>query len=178
LLPGGAGRAARRHRKRPGGGSGVHPDRPHGPCRRRARKGGPQRRAAPRRRDGRRGGGGMSGEVSTPSRSTAAPRASSVSAPESELEGALRVLRLPTLGVVLTLLRIARCLSQEEWALAAGVRPESISSSEHSKLRPSIRMIHRLSGALGYPVAALEFAQDFLDGLARLAAGRANPVEV
>jgi len=66
------------------------------------------------------------------------------------------------LPVCLALLRVSRGWNQEDLARAANVRAASISSYERGKLVPSIKMLYRLTSAMGYTLSALEEAQAFL----------------
>ncbi len=69
------------------------------------------------------------------------------------------------LPVCLALLRVSRGWNQDQLSTASGVRPASISSYERGKLTPSIKMLHRLTTAMGYTLSALEIAQGFLETL-------------
>lgn len=66
------------------------------------------------------------------------------------------------LRVALTVLRVVRGWNQEELAHAAKVRPGTISYYEQGKLVPSLRTLQRLTGSMGYPLAAIEEAQAFI----------------
>jgi transcriptional regulator with XRE-family HTH domain len=69
------------------------------------------------------------------------------------------------LGVALTVLRIVRGWSQEELAKASGVRSGSISDYERGRMVPGLKTLQRLVGAMGYPLAALDRTQSFVDAI-------------
>lgn len=55
--------------------------------------------------------------------------------------------------------RLARVRSIDDLAAAAGVSNKTITDIEHGRVRPKLRTIRRLSGALGVePVEVAEFA--------------------
>ena len=66
------------------------------------------------------------------------------------------------LRVALTVLRVVRGWTQGELAQAAKVRPGTMSDYEQGKLVPSLRTLQRLTGVMGYPLAAIEEAQAFV----------------
>jgi transcriptional regulator with XRE-family HTH domain len=67
-----------------------------------------------------------------------------------------------SLAKVLTLLRILRGLSQDEFAKLAGVRPGSVSDYERGRITPGLPTLLQLLGALRYPLAAIDRAHAFV----------------
>src|SRR4029453_15270032 len=68
-------------------------------------------------------------------------------------------------GIVLTVLRIIRGWTQEELARASGLRGGTISDFERGKRAASHQMLHRLLGAMGYPLSALDQVGALIDSL-------------
>ena len=66
------------------------------------------------------------------------------------------------LGLVLTLLRTIRGLTQKELADRAGIRSPSISDYESGKMTPGLRRLGELLLAMDFPMSMLEETQRFI----------------
>ena len=73
------------------------------------------------------------------------------------------------LGDVLTVLRIARGMRQEELSRTCGLRRETIAEYEQGKMIPGLNSIHSILRAMGYSFASLDHARAMLISLHRAA---------
>jgi transcriptional regulator with XRE-family HTH domain len=69
------------------------------------------------------------------------------------------------IGTVLSILRCARGLSQEELGRSSGIRSTSISDYERGHTVPTVKKVVRLVAAMGYPLAALDHTRAYLETL-------------
>jgi transcriptional regulator with XRE-family HTH domain len=69
---------------------------------------------------------------------------------------------IPDLAVALSVLRVVRGWSQEDLAKASGIRVSSLSQYERSKKIPELVSLRKVVGAMGYPLSAIEEAQNFV----------------
>ena len=70
-----------------------------------------------------------------------------------------------SLGTSLAILRAVRGWSQEQLSEASGVRAGTISDYERGKMTPGLNSLTRLLEAMGYPLAALEATQSFVESV-------------
>ena len=69
------------------------------------------------------------------------------------------------LSTALAVLRVVRGWTQEDLAEASGVRVSSLSEYERGKKIPELKTLRRITGAMGYPLAVVERAQNFVYSL-------------
>ena len=69
------------------------------------------------------------------------------------------------LSTALAVLRVVRGWTQEDLAEASGVRASSLSDYERGKKTPEFNTLRRMLSAMGYPLAVVERAQNFVYSL-------------
>ena len=69
------------------------------------------------------------------------------------------------LSTALAVLRVVRGWTQEDLAGASGVRASSLSDYERGKKIPELNTLRRMVSAMGYPLAVVERAQNFVYSL-------------
>jgi transcriptional regulator with XRE-family HTH domain len=83
----------------------------------------------------------------------------------SQEEGMAKGKREPSgndLGLALTILRTIRGLTQGELASHAGIRSPAISNYESGKVRPGLRRLEEILGAMGFPLSMIQEAERFI----------------